>query len=284
LKREVPASVIDYGHQIITRKRDSPGLQESQVQNAIDTIYSLRNEDEDTIRSGYISTQLLPGPVPYQGMVKMGSNIPSDSTSLPPVPLAPPLSIPRPDQHYCLDRMSFTVEEDNKQSHSALRRYSKPSTAGCWPYFTVELKSEAGGGTFWVAENQNAGNGALCVNAMEKLHSLAKAKYTEIESISFSCNINAKNAEIWIHYCQNQRFFSAEFRSCRMRQDEDVVCFRNSIKNIVEFGFTDRLPQIKALLAKISLPDLDSVERIQRVRKADEDGSIQSFKRSLDGA
>lgn len=187
----------------------------------------------------------------------MGKNIPFDSTGLPHVLMVPPISIPRPDQHYCLDRMSFTVEEDNKQSHRALRHYSKPSTAGCWPYFTVEFMSEAHGGTFWVAENRNAGNGELCVNSMEMLLSLAKAKRSEFDSVSFSCNINAKNADLWIHYCHNQQFFSAELKSFNMRHYKDVVCFRNSIKNIVEFSFTDRLPQIQELLLKISLSDLD---------------------------
>src|SRR5689334_8609326 len=113
----------------------------------------LKDAHEDTIKSGYMSTQLLPGAIPYSGKIMMGSNIPFDPSPLPHVPLAPPLAISRPDQHYCLDARSFTVEEDNKQSIETLRRFAKPSTAGCWPYFTVEFKSEARGGTFWVAEN-----------------------------------------------------------------------------------------------------------------------------------
>lgn len=272
---ELPPSLRDYGRQIIRRTRDSPGLQDSQAQEAVGTLRSLQNEDEDTIKSGYMSAQLLPSAIPYPGKIKMGSNIPFDSAALPHVPLAPPLANPRPDQHYCLDPRTFTDDEDTKQSVGVLRPFAKPSTAGCWPYFTVEFKSEARGGTFWVAENQNAGNGALCVNSMEKLLSIVQAKHSEIDSISFSCNINARNADIWIHYCRNQRFFSAELEHFHMGRSRDVFYFRNSIKNIVEFGFKDRLPQIQALLAKISLPDLEFADKSRRMRKADESDIMQ---------
>lgn len=44
----------------------------------------------------------------------------------------------------------------------------------------------------------------------------------------------------------------------------DIVCFRKGIKIIVEFGFKDRLPQIQALLAKISLPDLELADKSGR--------------------
>ncbi|EXJ82405.1 hypothetical protein A1O3_06218 [Capronia epimyces CBS 606.96] len=223
-----------------------------------------------------MSAQLLPGAIPYPGKIKMGSNIPFDSAALPHVSLAPPLAIPKPDQHYCLDPRNFTDEEDSKQSISALRPFAKPSTAGCWPYFTVECKSEARGGTFWVAENQNAGGGALCVNSMQELLSIAQASPTEVDSISFSCNISARNAEIWIHYCRNQRFFSAELEHFHMGRSRDVIYFRNSIKNIVEFGFKDRLPQIQALLAKVSLPDLEFADQNRRIRKAIVHDFVQS--------
>lgn len=77
----------------------------------------------------------------------------------------------------------------------ALRKDAKRSTAGYWPFFTA-FKSEARGGTFWVAENQNAGSGALCVNSMENLLSLTNTVWTKVDSIMFSCNVNAKHAEI----------------------------------------------------------------------------------------
>lgn len=279
---ELLHSVKEYGCQILHRARDSPELQQSQVESVMDTIYSLRNEDEDTIKSGYMSIQLLPGAAPYQGVIKMGSNIPFDQAGLPHVPLAPPLSMPKPDQHYCLDRMSFTAEEDVKQSSSVLRSHAKPSTAGCWPYFTVDFKSEARGGTFWVAENQNAGSGALCVNSMEKLLSLVDVERTEIDSISFSCNINAKYADIWIHYCRNQKFFSVELEHFQMSRAKDVVHFRNSFRNIVEFGFQDRLPQIKRILAKLALPDVEKMDKRQRTRKSNPEVGVEDVAGTTD--
>ncbi len=262
-----PARINEYALTVLGRKRDSPGLEESQLQDTLNSMRALADEDEDTIKAGYISTRLFPGAGQYPGKIKVGSNIPFEPSNLPHVPMAPPLPSPRPDQHYCLDSKSFTAEEDAKQSTSSLRQCAKPSTAGCWPYFTVEFKSEARGGTFWVAENQNATSGALCVNSLEKLTAFLDTQHTAVDTISFSCNVNAKNADIWVHYCENQRFFSAELQHFHMRQAKDIIQFRTSIRNIIEFGFRDRLPQIKNVLARLALPDLEDTDKKQRTRK-----------------
>jgi hypothetical protein len=58
-----------------------------------------------------------------------------------------------------------------------------------------------------------------------------------------------------------------------MGRAKDVMHFRNSFRNIVEFGFQDRLPQIKRMLAKLALPDLEKMDKRQRTRKSNtEDG------------
>ncbi|KAF7503053.1 hypothetical protein GJ744_004691 [Endocarpon pusillum] len=46
-----PARINEYAHTVVGRKRDSPGLEESQVQDTLSTIRSLANEDEDTHQS-----------------------------------------------------------------------------------------------------------------------------------------------------------------------------------------------------------------------------------------
>ncbi|KAF7503054.1 hypothetical protein GJ744_004692 [Endocarpon pusillum] len=91
---------------------------------------------------------------------------------------------------------------------------------------------------------------------MEKLSALLDTQHTAIDTISFSCNVNAKNADVWVHYCENQRFFSAELQRFHMNQAKDVIQFRTSIGNIIEFGFRDRLSQIKNILARVAMPDL----------------------------
>ncbi|KAF7508459.1 hypothetical protein GJ744_009172 [Endocarpon pusillum] len=58
-----------------------------------------------------------------------------------------------------------------------------------------------------------------------------------------------------------------------MGRAKDVVQFRNSFRNIVEFGFQNRLPQIRRLLAQVALPDLENMDKRQRTRKSTmEDG------------
>ncbi|EXJ81711.1 hypothetical protein A1O1_07776 [Capronia coronata CBS 617.96] len=275
---QIPPSILEYGRRIISRARNSPTMPDSQAQAAVTAIRMLDDADESTIYAEYMSMQLLPGLFLYSGKIRKAGNIPFDPEALPQIPSAPPLATPRPDLHYCLDRSNFSFEEGSQGCLLSLppdfHPFVQPSRAGYWPYFTVEFKSEACRGTSWVAENQNATTGALCVNAMEKLLSLdmVPTGHTEIESVSFSCNINAMVAVIWIHYCQNQQFYSTELEYFHLSSSRAVVDFRNSVRNIVEFGFKDRLPQILALLDSISRPVLTpSAPKSRHTRKRDEE-------------
>lgn len=285
-RSELLQDVKEYGHQVINRARESPELSDEHISATIDDLHSLRDADEDTIKSGYMSTQLFPGAAFYRGQVQVGSNIPLDIMSVPHEPMAPPLAMPKPDRHYGLESANFSNEENAKQETKVLCKYARPSTAGCWPYFTVEFKSEARGGTFWNAENQNAGSGALCVNAMEKLFFIVGATHKEIDTISFSCNVNATKADIWIHYCQAAKFISCELDHFHMGRGKDVVHFRNSVRNIIEFGVEKRLPQIKELLARLALPDLKTMDKAQRIRRSHqlENDDLKRYKPALHGA
>ncbi|EXJ77048.1 hypothetical protein A1O3_10206 [Capronia epimyces CBS 606.96] len=252
---KVPLSIREYGRQIIERPRDSPTLPEFQVESMVSTLRLLRDADEGIINNGCTILQLFPNTfLDYQGKVNAGSNIPLSLSTLPRVSLVPPPSNPRPDYHYCLDPDSFSAEELEKQALADLQPYAQPSTAGFWPFLVMECKSQSRGGNFYVASSQNAVAGAICVNSMEKLLTTAQTVHTEIDSVCFSCNIDAERAEVHIHYFQNGRFISAELEDFNFKAATDVVHFRNCVRNMVEFGFKDRLPQIQALLAKIPLP------------------------------
>ncbi|KAF2802970.1 uncharacterized protein BDZ99DRAFT_576541 [Mytilinidion resinicola] len=60
---------------------------------------------------------------------------------------------------------TWTVKENTVIDHPAARRLTQPGKGNCLPYFVLEMKSEAMGGTLWQGENQTAGSGACCVNA-----------------------------------------------------------------------------------------------------------------------
>lgn len=295
-------------HHAAAELADHAGLSAEAV---LDMLQSLSDADEGSIQAAYVFMQLLPGPCLYPGKIKMGGNVPFDRAALPEAAAAvaagaPPLATPRPDQHYCLDHANFVVGggagADADGGGGGERRwqpvqlqpqpvFATPSSAGCWPFFTVEFKSEARGGTFWVAENQSATSGAVCVNAMEKLLAMVAPTTTiavaDFDSVSFSCNVNASTADLWIHYCpywdrdRDRCFCSSRLRRFDMGLVSDVVAFRNAVRNIVEFGFKDRLPRILEVLARIADQSrshssqevkLVSDDKRRRVRKADDEG------------
>ena len=50
--------------------------------------------------------------------------------------------------------------------HPLALPYTQPNLGNTFPFLVVEFKAEATGGTLWHAENQAAGSGAHCVNAL----------------------------------------------------------------------------------------------------------------------
>lgn len=85
--------------------------------------------------------------------------------------------------------------------HDRLAPLAKTCVTTHCPFFVVEFKS-TGGGTDWVAENQNAGAGTHCVNSAETLFNYTKEKEKRqiTKSAMFSCVAKVTDATIWVHW------------------------------------------------------------------------------------
>ncbi len=105
-----------------------------------------------------------------------------------------------------------------------------PSSASYWPFFAVEVKSPSRGGTTWVAENQNAGTGAHCVNSMNLLLEYANGQPTsETQSLAFTSVADYNGASLWVHWRElgeDSRFMMSKIDYFRFKKPHDIREFR----------------------------------------------------------
>ncbi len=266
----MPPTVRDFAQKIITKKRTSPDLTQQELAYIREQLSALDNADEEVVRTGFASTPIFPKPIDYkEGInhysIAVGANIPFDKKGLPYTSgfRYPAIVTPKPDMHYGYPQKSFDGPESQLPEvmrHPRLQPYAKPTSATHWPFFAVEYKSPSRLGSRWVAENQNAGTGAHCVNSIETLLSYTKNKEENqiTDSIAFSCVVDLENASLWVHWVERgeyRRFVSSEVGHYHIRTPDDINAFRSSVKNIIDFGLTERLEMIKTALYE-ALPQM----------------------------
>ncbi|KAF7502576.1 hypothetical protein GJ744_005467 [Endocarpon pusillum] len=62
----------------------------------------------------------------------------------------------------------------------------------------------------------------------------------------------------------------AELGHFHFARSMELKAFRNSIKNIIDYGVDDRLPMIKGVLKEVAINDLDRIEKAKRTRRPSE--------------
>ncbi|KAI9780109.1 MAG: hypothetical protein M1816_003164 [Peltula sp. TS41687] len=218
--RSMPTPVRAHGQNMLNRQRTSPGLTDTEVDQILEKLSTLDNADEERIRETIVSTSLVSREWDYKNEIATASNLSFDRTALPYTPGSqyPPVVTPVPDFHVGYPHESFVAPQTRLtevMEHPRLRSYAKPTPSGYWPFFAIEYRSQSLGGSQWVAENQNAGTGAHCVNSVETLSSYTNT--TELrriaDSMVFSCVVNSDNASIWVHWREcgdDRRIVSSE--------------------------------------------------------------------------
>ncbi|KAI9886543.1 MAG: hypothetical protein M1823_001654 [Watsoniomyces obsoletus] len=206
--RTIPEPVQSFAQEVISRTRTSPRLSDENVMAIQGELADLTDVDEGTIQHGLIGTGLFPTNTGNPGVATGGNSL-FDGTALPYTSglYLPPISTPKPDLVYGYPFKSFTAAEAALMWQPQLSPYAQPTTANYWPFFVVEFKSGSQGGTRWVAENQNAGTGAHCVNSIETLLGYLTntdqprpRPRTIIDSLAFSCVAESDMASLWVHW------------------------------------------------------------------------------------
>jgi len=294
----MPSAILEFARKIIEKERTSPGLTDQEVTYTREQLSTLDNADEEVTRTGFANTSLFPKKLDYKlgsnkFAIAVGANLPFDQKALPYTPGSryPPVVTPMPDFHYGYPQNSFMGPQSRLSEvmqHPRFQSYAKPNSSTYWPFFAVEYKSQSRLGSTWVAENQNAGTGSHCVNSIETLMSYTtNTDERQItDSIAFSCVVDSHNASLWVHWREDgddPRFVSSEVGYYHFHRPRDIREFRAGVKNIIDYGLSERLTMIKNALFDIlpQIPRWDAENKAAKVRRSSQIDTVSSFESSF---
>lgn len=272
----IPVDVHHHANQILRMSRNSPGPSNQEMRIFSVTIEGLINEPEATLQHRLLNTPCFPKIENYltpdnEYQLKEYIDVLFKSTAVPYNPVARlPLPNPKPDVFYgyACDAMSKLhlpngVYFTDFLQEFGLEHYAQPtSVESYWPYLVVEFKSTKG--SEWVGENQNAGAGASCVNGVDTLLRMAypAAKRRAIDSMVFSCVINATRATLWVHYTMDKagvvQHGYSYFDDFNLKRPDQAIAFRNSLKNIMDWALNERLTTIRKACAHLGSRDVSN--------------------------
>ncbi len=259
-----PMELTQRAKEIVTRSRSSPEIDETTAQFIMDEARRLQTKGENDIICGLVPL-LIPAltRVPDPRLTCSSQHAWYDAV---PVPLHPsvlakvlPLSRPQPNAAFGYSEQAFSR---NQLGTIALlvgdqsgQNYAMPSKDIRFPFLDLEFKSQAKGGTHYVATNQaaNAGSVAMNGNLNLMLRSLGVETLDFDEPQFFSVSMDHEYARINVHWLRRdadeQLSFHLEALSKHFVNDADGLrAFQRAIKNILHYCANERLHGIREAL------------------------------------
>ena len=165
------------------------------------------------------------------------------------------LPLPKPDRSYGYhigQESDWSDAEIVVVDHREAWPYSQPSKEVYFPFYMIEIKSEASGRTLYVAENQAANSGAHSVRAQRWLHSQANPskKLSPTDAIAFTATVSQRMVVLHVHwYCpESEKYYMSYIDCFRLKRHADVLEFCNLHLNIQEYGANDLQDSIRESL------------------------------------
>ncbi|KAB8356554.1 hypothetical protein FH972_024136 [Carpinus fangiana] len=165
------------------------------------------------------------------------------------------LAQPRADYHfgYLADsRSTWTKQELAVVDHPQAAHITRPARGNCFPFLVLEFKSEAMGGNIWQAENQVAGSGASCVNAMRWLYREARRSETQsvVESIAFSACITQREVVFYVNHFSvaDDRHYLSCIGTFQTTCEVDIQRCHNVVSNIFDYALGMRQEKTREAL------------------------------------
>lgn len=255
--RKMPAEVREYANTQILMRRQSPQLGDDSVSKVIETAEELADMAENP---QLIRTDMFP--LKRVG-IKEGGSSPWNTVALPNQPgYKHDLSAPKPDVYLGYapyGKPSWSLAESNVIDHPMARPYTQPARSNTFPFLMIEMKSEAAGGTLYVAENQAAGSGSHSVNALLWLFEEAGLldSLSIEDTAAFTITLSHKHAVFYIHWysAADRRFYMSYLKSYSSMEPADIRACNNTVKNIIDYGLRARKKMIgNALKALFPFP------------------------------
>ncbi|KAK5117594.1 hypothetical protein LTR62_005016 [Meristemomyces frigidus] len=239
--KKIPPELQSFLDSSIFKPRSEPLTPEAIV-DAVQTAMEIADSLESNIYD-LGGTAMLPF---KRADVGRGGNTPWYSDNLPKSDAyETPLAQPKPDIHcgYLTgQRSTWTIAENAVIDHQRAKKITQPARGNCFPFFVLEMKSEAMGGTLWHAENQAAGSGASCVNAMRWLYQEAYSTNDQpvVESIAFSACVTHREVIFHVHHysAANSLYYMSLLKAFQtVSQVEEC---NNVVSNIFEHALGSR--------------------------------------------
>ena len=250
--RQMPEELKTFASTQILKRRESPQLEDERVSNVIDAMEELADTTEGPV-ANLIRTDMFP--FKHPGIAE-GGNSQWSTAALPNNPgYQYDISAPKPDIHlgYPINhRSGWSDAQSNVIAHPVARLYTQPARGNTFPFLMVEMKSEAAGGTIYVAENQAAGSGSHSVNALLWLLREAGAYDSSslTDTIAFTIAISHRQAIFYLHWYSavDRRYYMSFLDSYSSVVAKDIRACNNTVKNIIEYGLGARKAGIGAAL------------------------------------
>ena len=244
---------------VLEKKRITPEPSAKDLSRMQTKIARAIEKDEGGTRDAFVSAQLFEIPEKHVFTIADGSSVPFDRNGLPHTHgfNLTPIAAPKPDLQFGFPHTEFAASQIGVMNNHRISPYAKPSTATYWPFFVVELKAASRGGTHFIGENQAAGAGAHCVKSVDTLFEHThreRSKEKAFDSMMFSCVADAQHGTLWVHWRgievgKQPRYNSAELRDFVWKHDSaEILNFRRTVRNIIDYGVDTRLPEIKEAL------------------------------------
>ncbi|KAI9777741.1 MAG: hypothetical protein M1816_004596 [Peltula sp. TS41687] len=251
--------LMQRAREITTRSRSSPEVNAAIIKEVKETTRKLENDSEEDIIQ-QLSPNVIPGMKNLPGQLKLSAGQPWNHSV--PIPLKPsvliaplPLARPKPDQIIGYAEEAFT--ENQLATVDLLtdpfgRKYGVVNKTLYFPFIGIEYKSQAKGGSHYVALNQATGAGAIASNGFIELiqrgSGLPRLDYNEPQF--FSLSMDQGYIQINVHWIklneeENRHSFHVERLSKHFFDDEDgLKAVQRAVKNIFDWVRVERLALI----------------------------------------
>ncbi|KAI0871209.1 hypothetical protein GGS24DRAFT_510000 [Hypoxylon argillaceum] len=239
----------------ILKHRGSPQLRDEAVAKVIDVAEELADNTEG-LTAKLMRTEMFPFDRP--GIAEGGSS-PWSTAALPNnAEYQYAVTAPKPDVHFGYptnQRSSWSTTQSNVITHPAARPYTQPARGNTFPFVSVEMKSEAAGGTLYVAENQAAGSGSHCVNSLLWLLQQAGTDHDsiQIDTIAFTIALSHRQAVFYLHWYSevDHRYYMSFLESYSSMRPADIRACNSTVKNILDYGLGQRKKTIGVALGAL---------------------------------
>lgn len=260
--RDMPKEVREMMDTQVLKGRSSPELSNDAVEKIVTKAVDLANSAEANV-SSLLSTEMFPIDHPD---ISDGGNTVWSTEGLPSDLIYDEvlLAAPKPDYHYGYpigQGSDWTRQESSVADHPFARPYTQPARGNKFPFFALELKSEATGGTLWHAENQAAGSGSHCVKSMRWVLKAASPDQDipVTDCLAFTAAMTHREVIFYVHYYseKDRYFYMTYLQRCWTTDPADIQKCHDIVKNILDFGLVTRQRRIKEALALLfPIPDL----------------------------